>query len=318
MDFFTHFLIGLIVSYLVGGSNLPLSMELGVFMSLLPDLDFLMFPLWKKHPFTGHHGITHTPIFIIIASVVIYAALYVSTRTSDPVLLVVMLLAGLLHIFGDFLGTGGVALYYPFGNKYFRLNIDLGIDPLLIIFSIAGIFIFFSSYLDAFSSPGLRSVAIVLGLVFVLYYLARASLKLYLEHRPENSGFTALPTANPLMWKYARRMETNEAIEISLKTEKGVKVFTIPKERQKKVERCEDLPYTYWHPVVQGEMRFFEYPCYRIVCQEDKMEIIWNSAESGKVMDVQVTFSNGILKVSRRINGRKYHYGMVPKFDVKN
>jgi membrane-bound metal-dependent hydrolase YbcI (DUF457 family) len=133
MDFFTHFLIGLIVSYLVGGSNLPLSMELGVFMSLLPDLDFLMFPLWKKHPFAGHHGITHTPIFIIIASAVIYAALYISTGTSDPVLLLVMLLAGLIHILGDFLGTGGVALYYPFSKKYFRLNIDLGIDPLLTI-----------------------------------------------------------------------------------------------------------------------------------------------------------------------------------------
>jgi len=310
MDFFTHLLIGLIVSYLAGGSNLPLYMELGVFMSLLPDLDFLLFPLWKRLPFTGHHGITHTPIFIIAASAAIYAALYIFTETSDIGLLMVMLLTGLLHIFGDFLGTGGVALYYPFSKKYFRLNIDLGIDPLLIVFSIAGILLFFRSYLNSLLFPSLGSIAILLGLIFVLYYLARALLKLYLEHKPENLGFTALPTANPFRWKYARKIETNEAIEISLKTEKGVKIFTIPKDRETKIEQCKDLVYTYWHPVVQGEMRFFEYPCYKITCQEGKMEIIWNSAEAGKVLDVQVTFDKGILKVNRRFQGKKYYYGI--------
>jgi hypothetical protein len=35
------------------------------------------------------------------------------------------------------------------------------------------------------------------------------------------------------------------------------------------------------------------------------MEIIWNSAEAGKVLDVQVTLDNGILKVNRRFQGRK-------------
>jgi membrane-bound metal-dependent hydrolase YbcI (DUF457 family) len=310
MDFFTHLLIGLIVSYLAGGSSQPLYLELGVFMSLLPDLDFLLFPLWRRLPFTGHHGITHTPIFIIAASVAIYAALYIFTETPDIGLLLVMLLTGLLHIFGDFLGTGGVALYYPISKKYSRLNIDLGIDPLLIVFSIAGISIFFRSYLNSLIFPSLWSITILLGLFFVLYYLARAFLKLYLEHRPENLGFTALPTANPFRWKYARRMEEKEAIEISLKTEKGVEIFIIPKDREKKIEQCEDLVYTYWHPVVQGEMRFFEYPCYKITCQEGKKEIIWNSAEAGKVLDVQVTLDKGNLKVKRRLQGKKYYYGI--------
>jgi len=310
MDFFTHLLIGLIVSYLAGGSSQPLYLELGVFMSLLPDLDFLLFPLWRRLPFTGHHGITHTPIFIIAASAAIYVALSIFAEVSDTGLLFVMLFTGLIHIFGDFLGTGGVALYYPISKKYSRLNIDLGIDPLLIVFSIAGILIFFRSYLNSLVFPSLWSITILLGLFFVLYYLARAFLKLYLEHRPENLGFTALPTANPFRWKYARRMEEKEAIEISLKTEKGVEIFIIPKDREKKIEQCEDLVYTYWHPVVQGEMRFFEYPCYKITCQEGKMEIIWNSAEAGKVLDVQVTFDNGILKINRRFQGKKYYYGI--------
>lgn len=47
MDSFTHLLIGLIVASLADGSNLYLYTALAVFMSLLPDMDFVLFPLWK-------------------------------------------------------------------------------------------------------------------------------------------------------------------------------------------------------------------------------------------------------------------------------
>jgi hypothetical protein len=40
------------------------------------------------------------------------------------------------------------------------------------------------------------------------------------------------------------------------------------------------------------------------------MDIIWNSAEAGKVLDVQVTLDKGILKVKRRFQGKKYYYGI--------
>jgi membrane-bound metal-dependent hydrolase YbcI (DUF457 family) len=305
MDFFTHLLIGLIVASLADGANLYLYAALAVFMSLLPDLDFALFPLWKWLPSTGHHGITHTPIFVLAASAVIYAAIAIFAGISDIGVLLVMLLTGFIHVFGDFLGTGGVPLLYPFSGRYYKLNIDLGIDTLLMLFSIAGIVILFRAYLNYSYYPDARSTAILLGSLYILYYAARGALKLYQEHRPENAGFTALPTKNPFRWKYARRIETKGDIKIFLKTREGIKTFTIPKDRRERIEKCEELVYTYWHPQVQGEMRFFEYPCYKMICQEGRKEIIWNSAESGKVIEVQVTLEKGHMKVDKRFRSKK-------------
>jgi hypothetical protein len=173
------------------------------------------------------------------------------------------------------------------------------------LFSIAGIITLFRAYLNYLYIPDARSTSILLGLLFVFYYAARVTLKLYQERRPENMGFTALPTKNPFRWKYARRIETKEDIKIFLKTREGVKTFTIPKDRRERIEQCEDLVYTYWHPLVQGEMRFFEYPCYKMICQEGRTEIIWNSAESGKVIEVQVTLEEGHLRVDKRFRSKK-------------
>jgi len=274
-------------------------------MSLLPDMDFLLSPLWRRLPFTGHHGITHTPFFIFAASAIIYGALSIFTEMSDIRVLSFILLTGSLHIFGDFLGTGGVPLLYPFNKRYFKLNIDLGINPLLTVFSIAGMIMLFRAYLNYSYFLDARSIAILLGSIFILYYATRVALKNYQQRRPENMGFTALPTINPFKWKYARRMETKEAIEVSLKTKEGIKVFTIPKNRRKKIERCEDLIYTYWHPLVQGEMHFFEYPCYEITCREGRMDIIWNSVEAGESIEVQVTIEKGNLTAIKRFQSKK-------------
>jgi membrane-bound metal-dependent hydrolase YbcI (DUF457 family) len=308
MDLFTHLLMGLILPSLVDGQRLNLYLAAGIFMSLLPDLDFVLFPFWKRFPFTGHHGITHTPVFIFAASFFIYAALFAIGDLPDARLFLVLFLAGAVHILGDLLGTGGVPLLYPISQKYFKRNIDLGINPLLTLFSFGGTIVFIASYLADANPLAARRAAILLGSVFVFYYLIRAAIKLYQERRPENRGFVALPTVEPLTWKFASRLETSEAIVVSLKTGGGIKTFTIPKSRKDltTVEHCEDLVYTYWHPLVQGEMRFFEFPCYRIMCRDGMMEIIWNSAEAGKVMQVHVTCEKGkCLTVVKKFQGKK-------------
>ncbi|MGA9098590.1 MAG: metal-dependent hydrolase [Methanotrichaceae archaeon] len=305
MDFFTHLLIGLIIASLADGSNVNIYIALAVFMSLLPDLDFLMAPLWKRFPFMGHHGITHTPIFIIAASAFIYTSMLILAGKSDIRLILVMFLAGASHILGDLLGTGGVPLFYPFSRRYFKLNVDLGINPLLTIFSFMGFSVLSAASIGFTSFMDSRSVATLLGSVFVIYYASRAALKIRQERAEANMGFVALPTIWPYRWKFARRTETPEAIVIELKTAERVKTYRIPKDRRDKIERCEDLAYTYWHPQVQGEMRFFEYPCYRTICQGDRMEIIWNSAEAGKVIEIKVVCEKGCLSTCKLFRGRK-------------
>ncbi len=306
MDFFAHLLIGIIVAFLADGTNFTLYLALCVLVSELPDIDFILFPFWKKYPILGHHGITHTPIFIFIVCFLIYGVLSIFTRISDLDLLLVMLITGFLHLLCDFLGTGGVPLFYPFRTKYYKLNIDLGIDPLLTMFSLAGIIILFKTYLSDPNIFDMKNINLFFAFIFVFYYSGRAFIKLKEERKPENIGFKALPTSNPFRWKFARRKETIDAIEISLKTKDGIKMFIIPKDKHKKIEQCKDLVYSFWHPMVQGEMRFFEYPCYKLLCQDDNLEIIWNSAEAGKVMDIKVSIKNGHIIADKKFSGKKW------------
>ena len=304
MDFFTHLLLGFVIALIVDGPNFDLSLVAAIFMSQLSDLDFMLFPLWKKLPFTGHHGITHTPIFVLSVSFLISIIFYL-LGWLDKWLLLILFLSGAVHIFGDFLGTGGVPLLYPLNKNYYKKNIDLGVSPVLMLFSLAGITSLIRAQIGSVYGLGAREVAFLLAGIFVAYYSGRAALKLYLEKKPENQGFTALPTPSPLKWKYARKVETAEEIIVYLKTKEGLKPFPIPKARKKAIRQREDLLCTYWHPLVQAEMRFFEFPCYRLNCEEGRMEITWNSAEAGKVMDVQAIYENGELRVIKRFRKKR-------------
>lgn len=308
MDFFTHLLLGLIIASLADGSDANIYIAAGIVMVILPDLDFLMAPLWKKYPFTGHHGITHTLIFIIAASVITFEALSYLAGASDLRLFLVILLGGLSHITGDLLGIGGVPLFYPLSKRYFKLNVDLGINPILAAFSFIGAAVLSAAHLGITQFADARATAMLLGSIFVLYYAFRALLKILEERAEENRGFVALPTIRPDRWKFARRTETEEAITIALKTSDGIKTFRIPKDRRDKIERCSDLPYTYWHPLVQGEMRFFEYPCYRTACEEGRMEITWNSAEAGKFIEIKVICEEGGMSACKMLRSRKMRF----------
>ncbi|HWQ19670.1 MAG TPA: metal-dependent hydrolase [Methanotrichaceae archaeon] len=304
MDFFTHLLIGLLAASWAGGFNPNLYLAAGAIMSQLPDFDFIMFPVCRRFPIACHHGITHTLVFMIAASAVLYSAFFALTGVSDTWLLLLMLIVGSLHIFGDFMGTGGVPLLYPLSSKYFKLNIDLGINPPLSFISLAGIVVLLASRLNRAYFLDAGEVTTVLSALYVLYYASKAAIKLHLQRLPENRGFAALPTARPDIWRFASRRETRDAIEVAVKAKEGVRTYRIPKGYLEIIERCEDLPYTYWHPQVQAEMRFFEYPTYQTMCKDGRLEIIWNSAEMGKVMEVLVTCGRDGVCVRTQLRGK--------------
>jgi membrane-bound metal-dependent hydrolase YbcI (DUF457 family) len=103
MDFFTHLMIGFLISSGLVGSFSNQYVVLGTLMAALPDFDIFLYPLWKRIPITRHHGITHTAIFVIAASVTLFAVFGAFTGIADPKLLIVMLLGGFSHIFCDFI-----------------------------------------------------------------------------------------------------------------------------------------------------------------------------------------------------------------------
>jgi membrane-bound metal-dependent hydrolase YbcI (DUF457 family) len=296
MDFITHLTISLLVSTLLSGSLINVYTLFGIFIGLLPDFDFLLFPLWKKVALSGHHGITHTLGFIFFVSCLIYALLILFFGLADQKLLILMLLVGSLHILGDFIGTGGVAPFYPFEKNYSNLNLDLGNNPILMTCSLAGFFFLVISGLGFFNFPDARVVSAILSLAYIMYFTLRAVLRLYFERLPENRNFIALPTTYPWNWTFVKRIDSPNEIKIEMKTATEFKSYRIPKDRDHKIISCEDLVYSYWQPQVQAQMHFFRYPCYKIICEGDRKEIIWNSI-AGKLTEVHVVVDQGELKV---------------------
>jgi membrane-bound metal-dependent hydrolase YbcI (DUF457 family) len=306
VDFFTHLAISLLTSTIVSGSIANIYVFFGILLGLIPDFDFLLFPFWKRIPMAGHHGITHIFAFIILFAVIIYIVLSLFFGFSDLKFLFLMMLTGSLHIIGDLIGTGGVKPLYPFKKGYSNLNIDLGNNPCIMAFSFFGIVFLAVAGFGYFPRMDVIDAAAILGLSYFLYYAVRALVKICNERKSENCGFTALPTVYPWEWKFALRIDTEKEIEINLKMKDGIKRYKIPKQKQDTIRTCQDLVYSYWHPLVQAQMRFFKFPCYRIVCEGNKKEIIWNSVEAGKLTEVHVNLKDNKLEVSTQLRESRH------------
>jgi membrane-bound metal-dependent hydrolase YbcI (DUF457 family) len=303
MDILTHLLSGYLVSYWASlsstsGSPNDLYVIFGTFMAVAPDIDVFLKPIWARQPHTGHHGITHMFIFIIIVPTIIYVTLTMLLDFSDPRLLLLMYLTGSMHLLWDFVGTGGVRPFYPYQKKYYKLNLEVGANPLLGIYSLLSLLFLLAIYFKLIEFVDFQSVTFLVGAGYLLDLGLRAALKSYYSRRPENKDFTALPTLVPYRWRFAKRKETEDGIEVVLKTHNGLRKYSIPRARLQRVESCQDLTSTYWLHQVQERLRIFDYPYYRIDCGGDKREITWNAAEMGRVMDVKVTCNVDLFVVS--------------------
>jgi len=119
---------------------------LAMITSLLPDLD-----LWLARFFPGefhHHGVTHTIVFVVLASVVIgLVAAAVLTRPVDEWLgwrrfdrwsmfgfaFLAFLLGGLSHVFADILSAPDISTpiepFWPFFDKPWSVDLIYYNDP---------------------------------------------------------------------------------------------------------------------------------------------------------------------------------------------
>jgi membrane-bound metal-dependent hydrolase YbcI (DUF457 family) len=292
MDFFTHLMIGFLISSWLGGSFSNQYVVLGTLMAALPDFDFFLYPLWRRMPIIRHHGITHTVIFVMAASVILFATFDALTGIADNKLLIVMLLGGFSHILCDFITNWGLPPFYPFEKRYSKIDLDMSVNPYTILFFFPGLIFLAAARLNYFESFDLKGAASALGLIYLVYFASRAGFKVYYSMKTENKGFAALPTAVPYKWKFAKRIETDEKILILLKSNPRTKTYVIPKGRIEQITEFQDLVYTYWLGQVQDCLRVFEYPYYETDCQEGRMKIIWRSAEMGDLLAVHVVCEN--------------------------
>lgn len=295
MDFLNHLLIGYIISSVASGSLFNDFVVLGTLMAVLPDFDFILIPFGKRVPILGHRGITHTLAFVVFSSILIYLLYSYFSGLWDFRMLLILLMCGASHLLADFVTYSGIPLLYPWVRGYSKLNLDMSINP--VVFLLVIIFFVALNYIDVRNIPpaGLQRLVYVLGSIYLLYFLLRAGLKHHYSRKLDNKNFDAIPTWNPFSWRFASRSETPEEIQVTLKRDQGVKIYKIPKPsgQLEKIDDCQKLVSTYWHPKVQEYLHLFQFPYYELECEGEHRKIYWRAAEVGELVCIRVTWKDG-------------------------
>ncbi|MEM3395981.1 MAG: metal-dependent hydrolase [Thermoplasmata archaeon] len=300
MDFFTHLLFGFLVSSWVSGNFYNPYVILGSLLAVLPDFDIFLFPLWRRFPFTSHHGITHTAIFVIVGSpVVALLAKFLFWGELNLVLATaIMLLCGLLHLGCDALTNWGTPVFYPLSKKYYNLSVDVAVNVYLMLgFFVAVLFLAlvrfrYITFLNMEMASG------ILGALYLTYFGFRSATKLYFRKK-FGKEFALLPTEKPWHWRMARRLENEKEIVVGIRNSEGLKEYRIPKFRGEKIEirSCEDMVYTYHLPEVQSHLSVFRFPYYKLNCSNGVWEIVWYVAEMHPRMNLRVEYRDGKFTV---------------------
>lgn len=300
MDFFTHLMLGyLTASWFCGTFSLSdTCVMFGSLVGVIPDLDIFLYPLWKKHPMLGHHGISHTLAFAFVSSTLIFATVSAVSGFPGFRLLVLMYITSLCHPLFDSLTTWGVSLFYPLSKRHIKANIDTAVNPILIAFFFVAMFLLVLGYQHHKPFRDVWDASYLLAFAYCGYFATKALLKLRVSLRPENEGFTAIATMSPFRWKLAKRSEDRKEIRVVFREENGDRTYHIPKNKVSQVEKLDDVvPYTYWHPQMQVYLNVFEFPYYRIKQKGDAIEISWSTVEMARNMAITARLENGRLKI---------------------
>ncbi len=130
-----HLAAGAAAGYSYPGSRGFLYWSCILGLALLPDLDVLAFTLGipYAHPL-GHRGFSHSLIFAVLASFILYRFLIsLQTMPERRRLFLALFLSALTHPLLDALTSGGlgVALFSPFSNqRYFLPWRPIQVSPL--------------------------------------------------------------------------------------------------------------------------------------------------------------------------------------------
>ena len=188
MDLFTHMLMGYLIGWLsaftVTGYDEYLIL-LPVVMSMLPDFDFVLYAIPRsiRRRFRGfkHRGISHTVVFLVACAFVVAYLFHVMAGTPLLAGFVLALLGGLSHVLLDGLTSFAFPYLGPFSWKERSADLDGAVTWYMVPFSLFSIVTMWS--MRAYAVP-FYTYTLFVTLVFsviALHYLARLSVKLYVE-----------------------------------------------------------------------------------------------------------------------------------------
>lgn len=211
MDFFTHFIVPFAILTLLNLKDFTIKDRLsGGFGGISIDFDFILVLIGFISPelfiFT-HRGITHSIIFGLVSAIVF---IYIISRPRVYGLIndlikrdikvefnwksVSLAYFGvLIHLFLDFLTTGGIPLLYPFSLVRFSANLYYYTDWVTTMFAMAVLLILYLRL-----NPKYKKIALIGFLVMLISFGGiRAYEKMdALESQTLSEGYTSI-TAYP-------------------------------------------------------------------------------------------------------------------------
>lgn len=200
MDLFTHVLVAYLVSFIAFGPQAPLYIAAGALAGGLPDADILFFPLARRYPLLGHHGITHSlvGVTVIAAGGAIFAPLLAGGIWW--MFFLAMELGGISHILLDGFTNFAVPPFAPFSDRQVHLDADRAVNFATLAMTAVSFTVLLTERNR--TPPEIWVVtAWVLAGIYALYLTVRGLGRLRVEGIRKREGYTGvIPSGNPLRW----------------------------------------------------------------------------------------------------------------------
>ncbi len=200
MDLLTHVLVAYLVSFIAFGPQAPLYIAAGALAGGLPDADILFFPLARRYPLLGHHGITHSlvGVTVIAAGGAIFAPLLAGGIWW--MFFLAMELGGISHILLDGFTNFAVPPFAPFSDRQVHLDADRAVNFATLAMTAVSFTVLLTERNR--TPPEIWVVtAWVLAGIYALYLTVRGLGRLRVEGIRKREGYTGvIPSGNPLRW----------------------------------------------------------------------------------------------------------------------
>ncbi|MFX1256871.1 MAG: metal-dependent hydrolase [Promethearchaeota archaeon] len=176
MDFFSHLLIGILISIFLLNS---LGKEFVIYasiMAFLPDFDaFLeLFQSFRKSKLLSHKGVSHSYLAAFFVSMISGSIFFLLTGESFVLAWMIGFLFYSIHISLDALTASKIPLFYPFSKKRFRIFVDRAINLFLAIISVIFLILYFAAF---FFLPELYFYNLAFS--FLIFYIVYLIYKIY-------------------------------------------------------------------------------------------------------------------------------------------
>jgi len=184
MDFFSHFLIGIIISiFTLNELSFSIVLYAGV-MSVLADFDIILEPiqLIKKSNLLAHKGISHSFFFAAIITAITGSVFSIITGEQFFLAWLIGFLFYSMHIILDFLTASKIPILFPLSKKKYRFFIDRAIN--IFLATISGSIILFY-FIVFFLWPELYFSNLInyfLGF-YVVYFTYRILTKIWVQFK---------------------------------------------------------------------------------------------------------------------------------------